>query len=115
MTRNLELRQLELRPRAERDIVVARQWYDQQRLPLGTEFLDEAFRTIRNVVSSPFQYPVIYRQTRRALLTRFPFALYFRTSGNTVVVVGVLHTRRNPRKWQIRESVLTYQELPVAA
>ena len=109
------IRNFELRPKAERDIVIARQWYDQVRPSLGNEFLNAAFKAIRNVVSSPFQYPVIYRHTRRALLTRFPFAIYFRTTGNTVVIVGVLHTRRNPRQWQIRETASAYEELPVAA
>ncbi len=110
MTRNLELRL-----KAERDIVVARQWYDQERPSLGTEFLDEVFSAIRNVVSTPFQYPLVYRETRRALLRHFPFAIYFRTSVNTVVVVGVLHTHRNPRKWQIREPAQGYGAIPVAA
>lgn len=106
---------IELRLKAERDIVVAKRWYDQQRLSLGTEFQDETFKSIRNVASAPLQYPVVYRQTRRALLTRFPCAIYFRITGNTVVIVAVMNTRRNPYRWQIRESAQVYEITPLAA
>jgi hypothetical protein len=34
------------------------------------------------------------------LSRRFPYAVYYQTAGNEVVVLGILHTRRDPCEWQ---------------
>lgn len=108
-------RNLVLRLGAEQDIVAAGRWYSEQRSPLGDELLDEVFATIRNVVSSPFKYPVVFRRTRRALVRRFPYGVYFRLTGQTVVIIAVLHTRRDPRRWQAREATAAYHPTVLAA
>ncbi|MCK6371410.1 MAG: hypothetical protein L6Q83_08830 [Gammaproteobacteria bacterium] len=41
-------------------------------------------------------------------MTRFPYAIYFRASAHTVDVIGVLHTSRDPRRWQVREPAERY-------
>lgn len=53
-------------------------------------------------------YAVVIGTTRRALMTRFPYAIYFRASAHTVDVIGVLHTSRDPRRWQVREPAERY-------
>ena len=47
-------------------------------------------------------YRVVYHDIRRALTRRFPYAVYYRIVGNEVVVLGILHTRRDPCEWQSR-------------
>lgn len=39
---------------------------------------------------------------RRALLRRFPYAVYFAVEESTVVVLTVLHAHRDPAAWQKR-------------
>jgi plasmid stabilization system protein ParE len=39
---------------------------------------------------------------RRALVGRFPYAIYFRATPNEIVVLAVIHGRRHPRRWQSR-------------
>ena len=94
--------QIVVRPAAAADIDEAFLWYEGQRPGLGREFLAAAQRLIDAVAQHPFRYPVIRRNTRRALLRRFPYALYFRVYGAVVVVVACMHGRRSPRKWQVR-------------
>jgi hypothetical protein len=36
------------------------------------------------------------------LLHTFPYAAYFRVSDEVVVVLAVLHLRRNPKTWRAR-------------
>jgi plasmid stabilization system protein ParE len=50
----------------------------------------------------PEAMPVAYRGARRALLRRFPYAVYYSVTEGTVEVQAVLHTRRNPRRWKSR-------------
>lgn len=107
--------QLDVRPRALDDIVGAKGWYEEQRRGLGERFLDDAFDAMRKAVASPFQYPVIFRRTRRTALSRFPYAVYYRVKSETVVVVAVVHLRRHPRVWQVREAPAAYHPDRLAA
>lgn len=91
-----------LREEADRDLAAAASWYEQQREGLGHEFLDEALSAFRLVADQPLIYPVVHRNTRRALMTRFPFGIYFRVERSQIVVVAVVHGSRHPRRWQRR-------------
>jgi toxin ParE1/3/4 len=92
-----------LRREAEQDIKAAYEWYEEQRLNLGKEFVNEVESKLEEVDEHPDLYATIYRNVRRALCKRFPYSVYFLKSENDVVVVGVLHQRRNPAVWQTRQ------------
>ena len=94
--------QIAVRPAAAADIDEAFLWYEGQRPGLGHEFLTAAQTLIDAVAQHPLRYPVVRRNTRRALLHRFPYALYFRIYDEVIVVVACMHGRRNPRRWQVR-------------
>jgi plasmid stabilization system protein ParE len=91
-----------VRPAAAADIDDAFLWYEAQRQGLGHEFLAAADTLVNAVAEHPLRYPLVRRNTRRALLRRFPYAVYFRIYGDIVVVVACMHGRRNPRRWQGR-------------
>jgi plasmid stabilization system protein ParE len=91
-----------VRPAAAADIDDAFLWYEGQRPGLGHEFLAAANTLINSIAEHPLRYPAIRRNTRRALLLRFPYALYFRVYDEVAVVVACMHGRRNPRRWQAR-------------
>ena len=103
---------LDLRPRAESDVVSAGKRYELLRRGLGGEFIEAVSATLRAVAEAPLQFPIAHRDTRRALLQRFPYNIYFRIRGHVVVVVAVQHGRRHPQRWQVRDGVNTYR-LPV--
>jgi len=50
----------------------------------------------------PQSHRVIYQGVRRALIRRFPFAVHYRVDRDEVVVIGVFHSRRDPRTWKNR-------------
>lgn len=91
-----------VRPAAAADVDDAFLWYETQRPGLGQDFLAAADALIAAIAEHPLRYPVIRRNTRRALMRRFPYAMYFRIYGEVVVVVACMHGRRNPRRWQVR-------------
>jgi len=90
------------RPEAERDIEDAAAWYEKQQEGLGSKFLDEISSTSDMISKNPDLYPVIYRRTRRAIIQRFPFAIYYRVEKTAIVVIAVMHGSRHPRRWQKR-------------
>jgi plasmid stabilization system protein ParE len=46
-------------------------------------------------------FPLIHGQIRRVVLSRFPYAVYFREQGTEILVI-VLHGRQDPRRWKQR-------------
>ena len=93
---------IRLRAEAEDDIYEAAAWYESQRLRLGHDFLDAIEASIARISENPLQFPVLYRGTRRALLSRFPFGAFFRVESENVVVLAVMHASRNPVRWRER-------------
>jgi plasmid stabilization system protein ParE len=91
-----------LREEADQDLATAASWYERQREGLGHEFLDEALSTFGAIAEQPLAYPLVHRNTRRALMRRFPFGVYFRLDDSNVVVVAVMHGSRHPRRWRSR-------------
>jgi toxin ParE1/3/4 len=54
------------------------------------------------IANHPKGQPLVGRNTRRVLLRRFPYSLFYYVEGDTVVVYGRLHGSRDPRVWQDR-------------
>ena len=53
--------------------------------------------------ATPRQFPVIYKNVRRALLRRFPYALMFVIEADgTLTVIACFHGSRDPEHWQKR-------------
>ena len=91
-----------IRPEAEADVVTARAWYERQREGLRAAFLLCVEEVLDHIDRTPALYPVVYQEVRRAFTRRFPYAVYYRVADNDVVVLGILHTRRDPQEWQSR-------------
>jgi plasmid stabilization system protein ParE len=91
-----------IRPEAEADLANVRDWYERQRAGLGAEFLLCVEEVLERIGRTPEMYMMVHHDVRRALTRRFPYAVYYSIAGNDVVVLGILHTRRDPREWQSR-------------
>jgi plasmid stabilization system protein ParE len=91
-----------VRPLAEADIENAARWYDDERPGLAERFLSDVHRTFARIRERPLQFPSVSRDVRRALLHTFPYAVYFRAADEMIVVLAVLHLRRNPKVWRGR-------------
>ena len=93
---------LVVRGAAEEDIAEAARWYEQRSPGLGSEFLRAVDVTLAEIVRMPERYPVVRGQARRALLRRFPYAMFFVATPDLVSVIACLHARRDPRHWRER-------------
>jgi len=89
-------------PRADLDVAAAFEWYEDQRLGLGAEFLEQLRATYDRIAEGPLKYQELRSGIRRALLTRFPYAVYFAVEADFIAVVAVLHASRDPAVWQQR-------------
>lgn len=91
-----------VRPEAEAELAEAFDWYEQQVDSLGSRFLLSVDATINSIQRDPLQYPILYKNVRRALTRRFPYQVLFIMSDLKIVVIAVFHGMRNPSVWQSR-------------
>ena len=83
-----------VRPEAELDLVIAAGWYEAQRRGLGAELIDELSRVIASLADNALLYAEQFNGVRRLFARRFPYAVYYRIIGDDVVVLSILHARR---------------------
>jgi plasmid stabilization system protein ParE len=91
-----------IRPAAEMDMLLATEWYETRAAGLGTDFLRAADVCFGLIQRMPQAYQLVARDVRRARLRRFPFSVYFLATSQRIVILAVLHARRDPREWQSR-------------
>ena len=91
-------------PEAAEDISEAFDWYEVRRVGLGEEFLGCVNACIQGICRHPDIHPRVREDYRRALVRRFPYAVLYEHADEGVTVYAVLHTSRDPEKWQQRLS-----------
>jgi plasmid stabilization system protein ParE len=82
-----------------RDLAAGFAYYEGKTEGLGGKFLaavDSAFDAIERY---PEMFARVHGEVRRAILSRFPYAVFYRVEPKRVVVLAVLHTARDPRLW----------------
>ncbi len=86
-----------IRPEAEADLAEAKDWYERQRPGLGLEFTLSVEETLDRIRRMPHIHAEIYKEVRRTSTRRFPYGVYYRLVGDSVVVIAVMHGRRDQR------------------
>lgn len=94
--------ELVLAPETEQDIAEAYAWYEDLRSGLGAEFLGCVDACIETIIRRPQLYGTVHESYRRALVRRFPYAVFYEYSRGMATIYGVLHTSRDPDKWRRR-------------
>ena len=93
---------LSIRKEAEADIAEAYRYYESCRENLGEEFIsciDEALSRIEN---NPKQFRAVFKYVRRLFVRKFLYGIYYTIHENDIIVLAVVHARRNPEHWQSR-------------
>ena len=93
---------LVLAPEAAQDIDEAYRWYEERRFGLGEEFLSCVDACIQAICRMPELHAKVHKDYRRALVRRFPYAVFYEHVADTVTVYSVFHTSRSPKKWRER-------------
>lgn len=89
-------------PAVEDEMAEAAGWYERRSPGLGLDFLRAAEVCLGEVRLAPERFPRVRGEARRALLRRFPYAIFYRVRGVLVEVLACTHTHRDPRRWQER-------------
>jgi plasmid stabilization system protein ParE len=80
----------------------AHDWYEEQKTGLGDEFREQVERVLDRIAAMPEIHQVVYKDIRRAVVSRFPYSVFYRVKPDKIVVLAVFHGKRNPAIWQAR-------------
>jgi len=93
---------VELHPEAEREMLLALDWYSDRSEFAALAFLREIEQAQEAIASAPLRWPEVHG-VRRFLLDHFPYALIYEVRDNHVVVWAVAHQKRRPDYWKSRD------------
>lgn len=82
-------------PEAALELLEATFWYEDERAGLGDLLKAELIDTIDRVAAMPQSFPIGFGSSRRALLRRFPNAVYFEDHEDEIVVFAFCHLHRD--------------------
>ena len=89
-------------PDAEAELIEAAKFYEERISGLGAEFLGDIDRAILTISATPDRWAVVAKDTRRYLLPRFPYGIYYRALADELRVLAFKHHRRHPDYWRYR-------------
>ena len=82
-----------------RDLATGFGYYEEQAKGLGERFLTAVGSAFDAIERYPQMFAQVHGEVRRALVSRFPYAVFYRVEPQRVVVLTVLHTARDPKLW----------------
>jgi hypothetical protein len=85
---------LVVRPEAATELREAREWFDAQRPGLGNEFVSEVDLTISGL-ARPESFLQVHGPTRRAIVHRFPYGVFFSKCPDAIVILDRLRASRS--------------------
>jgi len=94
--------QLIVRTDAEKDIESAFNWYEDQEIDLGKEFVFEVESKMKFLRDHPHSRQIVYNRTRRLVLNRFPYSIFYHVVDDEVVITACVHDKLDPQTWQSR-------------
>lgn len=89
-------------PDARAELRATRNWY-HERSPLSAiAFAQTIANATSRIREAPNTFPLADHGTRKCVLQRFPFNIFYLTQDNEIVIVAVAHQKRRPGYWSSR-------------
>lgn len=89
------------RPLADADAADAKTWHAGSSPDVAERFVVALAATVSVISEDPYAFQRVAGDTRRAVLRRFPYAVYYRITTEAVIVLAV-HGRQDPAHWRAR-------------
>ena len=89
--------------RAHRDVDEAMGFYRQNSARAAVEFLLAIEAAGIAIKANPLAYAKVSNELRRYMIRNFPYGLYYRAVTDEILIVAVVHAKRDPKVWRDRE------------
>ena len=80
----------------------AYKWYNKQVDELGLRFYYNFLATIDSIHANPLNYSYLKDPVRRCRMKNFPFKIYYIIESDTIVILGLAHSKRSSAYIKIR-------------
>ena len=89
---------IKLLPIVHTELRKTKKWYADKNEVLANDFKTEVDKEIDYIGKFPENSQRKYKELRRSLVSRFPYAIFYlvKEKQKQIIVLGVLHTSRNP-------------------
>ena len=87
---------------AENEFYEAIIFYNLKRENFGYEFSNEVSNALSRIIENPEAWTRLSKRTHRCLLHRFPYGIIYQIRKRTILIVSVMHLKRNPKTWKSR-------------
>jgi toxin ParE1/3/4 len=77
------------------DLQDATDWYESKAKGLGKRFQVSVDAAIAKITINPHCHGFYYLEIRMALVTKFPYKIYYIINKNNVAIIGISHTKRD--------------------
>lgn len=91
-----------LHPAARAELVEARNWYYERSPLTSVAFAQAVDHAVARIRTAPNTQPLADHGTRKLVLQRFPFNIFYRVGETEILIVAVAHLKRRPRYWLSR-------------
>ena len=88
-----------VRREAQLEVQEAFRYYQEISEGLGFEFMRSLDAALQSTKRNPLAYQKIYRETRRVLLRKFPYAVFYIAEETRIVVIACFHQKRSEIDW----------------
>jgi toxin ParE1/3/4 len=93
---------IEFHPEAVAEFRDATAYYEKQQRDLGSRFINAVESTIAHIAESPTSWRIVEDDVRRYLTKVFPYAVLYSIEDGYILIVAVMHCRREPGYWRNR-------------
>jgi plasmid stabilization system protein ParE len=91
-----------LRAEAQAEFDEAFDYLEAQHAGLGVDFAARVQQVFDRVGANPLMHRVVLDDVRKAVVTRFPYCVFYRPHADRIEVLAVFHSSRDPSIWQAR-------------
>lgn len=89
-----------VQPSAEYDLDEHIASYEKKQIGLGASFLDNFLEKLKLIEENPYKYQIKYREVRKVMIKRFPFAIHFIIEESAIHIIAVHPDKSDPANWQ---------------
>ncbi len=92
-------RSLRYHPLFDSDVLNAASWYDGRQPQLGSDFVARVERAMSQMMADPDRRTSADYGVRYWPVERFPYVVFYDLTDSELLVLGVMHTSQESRKW----------------
>ena len=89
-------------PQADEEFDQAVRYYEGCQPGLGLDFAEEVYAAIARISQFPQAWSRMSKNTRRCLVSRFPYGIIFQVKCDKLRIIAVANLHRRPGYWKDR-------------